>query len=232
MTRMLGYMGWLLAVLLLATPAIATDLILPNGGGSLSFKPNTTFLDQRYREVIRQQRDFSCGSAALATLLKYHYGRRLNEAEVLEAMFRVGDRQKILRQGFSMLDMKRYLGSIGLRADGFRAPLEKLTRVGIPAIVLLNLNNYLHFVVVRGLRDDKVLIADPAYGNRVMTREAFMESWNQILFVVLNDMERGKRHFNTAANWHYRHQAAFERYTPITNLGLSTLTAQRLNGYF
>jgi predicted double-glycine peptidase len=42
-----------------------------------------------------------------------------------------------------------------------------------------------HFVVVRGRAGDKLLIADPAYGNRTMDLEAFESAWTQnIGFIV------------------------------------------------
>ncbi len=41
-------------------------------------------------------------------------------------MFERGDQAKIRKEGFSMLDMKRYLESLGLRADGFELPVDRL----------------------------------------------------------------------------------------------------------
>jgi predicted double-glycine peptidase len=45
--------------------------------------PVTTYKEMHFRRVVRQAYDFSCGSAALATLLTYHYGRSLAEDVVL-----------------------------------------------------------------------------------------------------------------------------------------------------
>ena len=72
-----------------------------------------------------------------------------------------------------MLDMKRYLAAHGYEDDGFEAPLEKLAQVGIPAIVLLNENGFYHFVVVKGVKDGRVLVGDPAGGTRAMSLRAF-----------------------------------------------------------
>ncbi|WP_204283799.1 C39 family peptidase, partial [Klebsiella pneumoniae] len=69
-----------------------------------------------FRTVVRQQYDYSCGSAAVATLLRYHYGRPTVESDVFSAMWRSGDQAQIKRAGFSMLDMKRYLDSQGYMA--------------------------------------------------------------------------------------------------------------------
>ncbi len=142
------------------------------GAGSAGMKVKT-LMDLRFQRVARQQYDFSCGSAALASLLTYHYNRPIDERQVLTAMFETGDREKIKKAGFSLLDMKKYLHSIGLKAEGYRASLDKLTRVGVPAIVLINSKGYLHFVVVKGATKDRVLIGDPASGVKSLPREEF-----------------------------------------------------------
>jgi hypothetical protein len=46
----------------------------------------TSYAEIPFRTVIRQQFDYSCGSAALATLLHYQYGLNTNEAQVFKAM--------------------------------------------------------------------------------------------------------------------------------------------------
>ncbi len=168
-------------------------------GGAYSV-PATSLRETRFGATVRQQYDFSCGSAALSTLLTHHYGDPVTEQQVFEQMFRRGDHGKIRREGFSLLDMKRYLDARGYEANGFEAPLDKLVRAGIPAIVLINENGYNHFVVVKGVRDARVLIGDPAGGARALRRDAFEAMWvNQIVFVILNRQERSR--FNAAADW-------------------------------
>ncbi len=43
-------------------------------------------------------------------------------------------------------------------------PLEKLDNEGVPAIVLINERGYHHFVVVKGYKNGRVLVGDPARG--------------------------------------------------------------------
>ena len=92
-------------------------------------------------------------------------------------MFEHGEQDKIRKEGFSMLDMKRYLASVGYQADGFQQPLDKLAEARLPAIVLMNEGSYHHFVVVKGLRDGRVLIGDPARGTRSMLRDNAMSMY-------------------------------------------------------
>ena len=79
-----------------------------------------------FRTVLHQQFDYSCGSAALATMLRYNYAVDANEAEVFKAMYAVGDQPSIRKLGFSLLDMKKYLASRGYQADGYRLSLDEL----------------------------------------------------------------------------------------------------------
>lgn len=216
-----------------AAPAKAYDnVFLESGGGTYAFETGT-LKDYRYRDVIVQQRDFSCGSAALATMLRYHYGRDVNETKVLRAMYAVGDKAKIQREGFSLLDMKQYLASVGMKAEGYKISLDKLATVGIPAIALINIEGYLHFVLVRGYNGDKVLVADPALGMKTYTRSKFEEMWNGIFFVILSDKNKGRDSFNLAKYWgltlkdHNLHQATFDDYIEPFALHIS-----RTPGYF
>src|SRR5690349_12408435 len=104
----------LIAALCLMTgspsPAAAGSLDFETGGSSFS-APVRTLKEIRFQRVVKQEYDFSCGSAALATLLTYHYNRPTLEDTALKAMFKEGDQERIRKEGFSMLDMKHYLDS-------------------------------------------------------------------------------------------------------------------------
>jgi predicted double-glycine peptidase len=186
-------------VLCTALAAAATvEVRGPQDGG---FATRITSLKEaRFTTTLRQQYDFSCGSAAVATLLTHQYGLGVTEREVFTWMYAHGDQAKIRREGFSMLDMKHYLGWRGLEADGFQQPVERLFDEKLPAIVLLSERGYRHFVVVKGIQRDRVLIADPAMGTRTLSHERFRQLWsNGILFVIRN--WRNAARFNLARDW-------------------------------
>lgn len=160
----------------------------------------TSLKEARFRNTIRQKYDFSCGSAAVATLLTYQYGDPVDEQVAFDAMFTHGDQAKIGKEGFSLLDIKRFLASRGFQADGFQVPLERLDMEGVPAIVLINERGYHHFVVVKGYKNGRVLIGDPARGTRAMSRRRFDALWtNHIVFVIHN--ERDRAIFNSPRDW-------------------------------
>ncbi|MCI0667372.1 MAG: C39 family peptidase, partial [Methylococcaceae bacterium] len=166
------------------------------GGGMYNINI-TSFKESRFKSILRQQYDYSCGSASLASLLTFHYEDPVSEQVVFSEMYRNGNQEKITREGFSLLDMKRYLEAVGYQADGFRADLEQLSKTGIPAITIINTKGYLHFVVIKGVTDQQVLVGDPATGTKMMEQEQFESIWNRrVLFVIRNKVDVGRRYFN------------------------------------
>src|SRR5699024_9500218 len=117
---------------------------------------------------VRQEKDFSCGAASVATILKFAYDRDVSREQVLHGMLRMSDPASVRVRGFSMLDMKRYVEALGFRGVGYRVTLEKLLQVRVPVIILLNMNGYEHFVVLRKTAPGHVFVADPALGNRML----------------------------------------------------------------
>lgn len=206
---------------IIPTPATAGGITITPGGLYFTV-PVTSVKEARFKSVIKQQYDFSCGSAAIATLLTYHYDRPTTEQEVFKAMWEVGDQAKIQKLGFSLLDMKGYLEKRGLKADGFKVGLDKLLKVGIPAIALIDTKGYKHFVLVKGLKGGDVLIGDPALGMNVKTREDFEAMWNGIVFVVRNDIKTARENFNVEKEWQVRAEAPFG--TALTRQGLANFT--------
>ena len=195
-------LGLALGVAMMVAPTLvaasSVELRTPHGG---SYTLGVSSLKEaRFKTTVPQQYDFSCGSAATATLLTFQYGHPVSESDVFLQMYRNGDQGKIRSEGFSLLDMQRYLQSLGFTADGFELPLDKLLEEGLPAIVLLNDRGYRHFVVVKGMRDGRVLLGDPARGTRAMSRGRFEALWdNGVLFVVHNRRELAR--FNHPRDW-------------------------------
>jgi predicted double-glycine peptidase len=206
-----------------ALPVLAADV--PGVGGTDYSVRVTSIKQARQASTLLQQYDFSCGSAALATLLTHHYGSPITEQAVFEEMFARGDQQKIQREGFSLLDMKKFLQARGYTADGFNEPLDKLVEARIPAIVLVNENGYQHFVVVKGVKDGRVLLGDPAKGTVALSRVAFETIWkNRFLFVIHNRMESAK--FNLASDWRVAPRAPLV--AGVNRDGVANITIPRM----
>jgi predicted double-glycine peptidase len=154
-----------------------------------------------FRTVVRQQYDFSCGSAAVATLLSFHYGRTTPEQQVFTDMWNKGDQEAIRKVGFSMLDIKNYLDGMGYRTEGFRLTPAQLRQAARPGLVILDLKGYKHFVVVKGVVADRVLVGDPMLGLGQYTMKEFQSHWNGIFLAVVSSPLKGRPTFNLTSDW-------------------------------
>ncbi|WP_090019576.1 C39 family peptidase [Limimonas halophila] len=202
--------------------AQAGGVRIVTGSGLSVTKQVTSWKEAKFKNVVPQQYDYSCGSAAIATLLTYHYDRPTDERQAFKQMFRSGDREAIREHGFSLLDMKAYLKSRGLNADGFRMSLSQLRDIGVPAITLVTTKGYRHFVVVKGVREDDVLVGDPALGLRTLTHARFKEIWNGVTFVVRDDVKLARKHFNRVTEWRLRPKTPYQ--STVDRYGLSTFS--------
>ncbi|MBN7797480.1 cysteine peptidase family C39 domain-containing protein [Parahaliea mediterranea] len=191
----------LAAVAVSCGSALAGNVNVPGPGGMLLNVPVTSFQERKFERVVPQAFDFSCGSAAVATLLTYHFDSPHTEREIFIDMYETGDQEKIQAKGFSLLDMKLYLERAGYRADGFRISPDKLREVGIPAIALIDTRGYSHFVVVKAVNEGHLILGDPALGIRAVSRAEFEAMWNGIFFVIHNRMELAQQHFNQDEDW-------------------------------
>jgi hypothetical protein len=145
-------------------------------------EPVKSLLELRQRDVTVQKWDLSCGAAALATILNYQYGDRITEREVALGLMKREeylDNPKLvqLREGFSLLDLKRFVDGRGYLGIG----LGKLDFMDLidraPIMVPIRTNGYNHFVVFRGIARNRVLLADPAWGNRTLLKGDFLKMW-------------------------------------------------------
>ncbi|SEM21360.1 C39 family peptidase [Halomonas daqiaonensis] len=228
LTRQL-YCGMTLLLLTGSTLiAYAGQVAIANRFGNFQVEVKS-LQEKSWDRVIRQQYDFSCGSASVATLLTFHYQRETTEAEVFESMIRAGDAEQIQRHGFSMLDMKRYLDAQGLNADGFKISLDDFLRIGVPAITMVNTGGYKHFVVVKGIDADNILVGDPAAGTQVVPREHFETLWSGTVLGAREEIEIARNHFNHEQDWAVRPDSPLARGVNRSSIGASLLTLPARN---
>jgi hypothetical protein len=174
-----------LAVLVLCTAAAgairASELrvrIGPVGGGMTIREEVKSVQEARQEGVTHQQLDYSCGSAALATLFNSYLHQPVEEREIIDYILKKGDLRKIMqRRAFSLLDLKRFAESRGVEAQGYRLEYQDLVELGRPALVPIVLRGYKHFVIFRGETDGRVYLADPAFGRWTASRAEFEQLW-------------------------------------------------------
>ena len=161
---------------------LSAALLLSNVAVAQDYRPVTSLLEIRKQNVVVQEWDLSCGAAALATILNYQHGDPVSERDIAT---RLMSRAEYLenpmlvrfRQGFSLLDLKRFVDARGYKGVGLgQLTFEHLVARG-PMIIPINTFGYQHFVVFRGTLGNRVLLADPAFGNRTLLRSAFEDAW-------------------------------------------------------
>ena len=212
----------------------------PAGGGEARFYssgvpfsvPVTSVKEARFKTVIKQKFDYSCGSAAVATLLTYHYDRPTTEVEVFRAMWEKGEKDKIRKQGFSLLDIKNYLQGHGYIADGYRVSIDKVAEAGLPAILIVNIRGYKHFVLIKGIRGGEVVVGDPALGVKIYSRAKFEKiRASDVVFLIRNDKEVGRKHFNDKRDWGVRGKTPFGTALSRQSLGTFFVTLPGQNEF-
>lgn len=173
-----------LAPWMAAAQQVSFSGVLPNG--ALYQAPVQSMQQQRYANLVRQQTDYSCGAASLATILRYGYGLDVDEATVIEGLLGVADPELVAQRGFSLLDIKQYVQSLGMRGRGYRINEQRLRALRVPALALMDVAGFRHFVVLKQVHEDTVEVADPILGNRSLSVEQFMAAWpSRAVFVVI-----------------------------------------------
>ncbi|WP_300666756.1 C39 family peptidase [Desulfoluna sp.] len=143
------------------------------------------------RRIIKQNYDYSCGSAALATLLKFHMGEDFTEQQVIWGLLKYGDVERIQeRRAFSLLDMKKFVSVLGYEANGYTAKMEDLSASEYwPCIVPIKFFGYRHFVVVKGIHKGHVFVADPWRGHSSYTVPQFQKIWYKNVMFIVSDKD-------------------------------------------
>ena len=134
----------------------------------------------RDRDVVKQSWDYSCGAAALATLLTFEYGYRIGEREILElALESVGGESSAnkRKQGLSLRDLRDVARQLGFKAAGFYVGTKQIGDIRGPVIVFVRPQGVEHFSVLKHVVDGRVSLADQSSGNMTLAVDEFNEIW-------------------------------------------------------
>lgn len=146
----------------------------------------TTYRTLRYQSVVGQTTDFTCGPAALATLLTHYYGRPVSEQTLTERS--VADMQargKEVVEGITLLSLRNALTTESVSSAGYKLTLEQLREVmnaGLPVMVNVVYPKG-HYYLVLAMDDHNVLLADPSWGVRSQPISNFLNAWNGVVLV-------------------------------------------------
>lgn len=157
----------------------------------LAFCANATAQGQdyrtlRYQSVVGQTTDFTCGPAALATLLTHYYGRPVSEETFTERS--VADMQargKEVVEGLTLLSLRNALTTESVSSAGYKLTLEQLRGVmeeGLPVVANVVYPRG-HYYLVLAVDDQNVLLADPSWGVRSQPIANFLNAWNGVVLI-------------------------------------------------
>ena len=77
----------ILALVLCAAGGEAGAANIDVGSGTRIGVPLKSMKDLRDRKLVRQRFDYSCGAAALATILRHGFGEAVTERDILKDLF-------------------------------------------------------------------------------------------------------------------------------------------------
>lgn len=130
--------------------------------------------------VFKQDQISECGHACVAMISNFH-GHQVD-------LFSLRMIEAPSMNGSSMLDLIRLFEKLDFTTRAIRVEVDELKRVQCPAILHWNLN---HFVVLKGIYKNYIVIHDPAAGER---KVSFDEVSNAFTGIVL-EVDK-KEHFS------------------------------------
>ncbi len=152
-----------------------SDIALPSQQKTISkaYFPNPTLrVGHLWQRVTRrypffeQQSASDCGAACLVMVGRY-WGKRFN-------LNRLRDISNVDRNGASLRGLAVAAESIGFTTRPVKASLDKLAQQTLPAIVHWEGK---HYIVVYEISRDRVIVADPAIGQRSLSHSEFKVGW-------------------------------------------------------
>lgn len=148
----------------------------------------SNYIEIRNRNIVMQQRDFSCGAACLATICRYYWGDNVTEDKVLttlDLMLSAEETEDRIQNGLAMSDLRRAAVKMGYQSVVGTTTFAKLGEMKVPAIVGIQPNAGKHFVVLKGTFGDYVYLADPIRGNIRMPNWEFICQWQKKAILVV-----------------------------------------------
>ncbi|MER2130800.1 MAG: peptide cleavage/export ABC transporter [Carnobacterium inhibens] len=129
--------------------------------------------------LIKQQDEKDCGVACLAMILK-HYKTEIPIHKLRE--FSGTD-----LEGTSAFGLKKCVEKLNFECQAIQADDELWQEKDVPYPLIAHIildNAYTHYVVIYGVKNNKLLIADPANGKIQKTIKQFSKEWTGVLLLM------------------------------------------------
>lgn len=129
-------------------------------------------------KFIRQLDEKDCGPCCLAMILNF-YGKKVSISELRNL-------SKTDNKGTNLYGMINAGKHMGLNIEGLKAENTKdLEHLRFPIIAhIINESGYEHFIIIEKIKNEKVLIIDPAKGKYKLPIIEFEKYWTRIILTV------------------------------------------------
>jgi predicted double-glycine peptidase len=175
-----------------------------------------SWIEFKNERLTRQNYDYSCGSAALATLLSHYYDANVTEEMILKSVLEAKGIDKQASElenqegnnGLSFYDLSQYASSHGFKAVGIALGMEELKKLQIPVLVFVKIRKQEHFTVLKKMDERYTYLADPSFGNIRVSHAKFKEMFftreaedkpGKILAVLAQGNAKDREEFKTIA---------------------------------
>jgi predicted double-glycine peptidase len=173
-------LAWIALVFGTAGSGCAFSQVVVNAGSVREEIHVTSLKAMRDAGVVKQGFDYSCGAASLATLLTYGLNEPVTEDALLRQLLEPLSHDQLAsleQNGLSLFDLQQLAQKRGFKAQGFRIQGAQFAKLNYPVIVYIKPHGYNHFAVFKGVRGDRVYMADPTLGNVRMPIYRFLDMW-------------------------------------------------------
>ena len=145
-----------------------------------------SWLELKNENMVKQEYDYSCGSATLATILKYYYNLEVDEKTILDGVLESKGLSKEDKNEFensdmslSFYDLATYANSLNFKAIGLSLDLDSLKKLQVPVILFVKVRKDEHFTAYKSMDENFVYLADPTFGNIKISIAKFEEMFYQ-----------------------------------------------------
>ena len=156
------------------------SLILASCVSSPAVNEVRSWEDMLEGNVVMQRKDFSCGAAALATMLNYYFGQEVSEQAIIDSIIAKSSEAEIeilKTEGFSFTQLRDEAVRRGFETEIDTFPLDRIHKFPIPMIVYVEKHGFKHFAVLKGVRNGEAFLADPSRGNLQLHFDEFVKEW-------------------------------------------------------
>lgn len=143
----------------------------------------STWHEYRFRNMVEQKLDMSCGAASMSALLTYYGKAPVDEAHLLLLLADVVDKNEqnaVLENGFSLLHIKQAVGRMDFEMKAATIYNAQLVRFASPALLQLKTRQGYHFVLWHGKVKGRHWLGDPSRGDMWLTDLELEQEWTGV----------------------------------------------------